>query len=111
MSLSNIKAFFAAGYMLALLQVGFEVIQVVDDGQTQIGRAGRVNPEFERRGLIKQFSSWLDGWRMKNNIKRISFAATDANPAVTRPSFLKKNKHILTKVCTFYMHSKQETRS
>lgn len=88
--------------------VGFEVIQVVDDGQTQVGRAGRINPKFERQGLIKRFSAWLDEWRIKNNIRRISFTASDANPAVTRPSFQQRNRHVLTKQQPLYCVNVQE---
>ena len=80
------------------LQIMYEVVQVVDEGLTQVGRAGRVNPKYEGKGFIKYFGTWIADWRKMNNIRTIAFTVVDANPAIKRHSFQQRNRHVLTKV-------------
>ena len=79
-------------------QIMFEVVQVVDNGRTQVGRAGRINPKYENQGFIKYFGASLNEWRRKNNIKRISFVINDANPALRKATFQQRYRHVSTKV-------------
>ena len=80
------------------LQIMYEVVEVVDEGLTQVGRAGRVNPKYEGKGFMKYFGIWIADWRKKNNIRTIAFTVVDANPAIKRHSFQQRNRHVLTKV-------------
>ena len=83
-----------------IFQIFYEVYQTVDEGRTVLIRAGRINPKYERKGFVKYFEAWLADWRKENNIEKIAFTASDANPAVTRDTFQLKNKLILTRVRT-----------
>ena len=76
----------------------FEVVQVVDDGRTQVGRAGRINPKYENQGFIKHFSASLNEWRQQSNIKTIAFIINDANPAMRKATFQSRYRHVSTKV-------------
>ena len=80
-------------------QIMFEVVQVVDNGRTQVGRAGRINPKYENQGFIKYFGASMNEWRRKNNIKRISFVINDANPALRKATFQQRYRRaVSTKV-------------
>ena len=84
-----------------IFQIFYEVYQTVDEGRTVLIRAGRINPKYERKGFVKYFEAWLADWRKDNNIEKIAFTASDANPAVTRDTFQLKNKLLLTRVRTW----------
>ena len=70
----------------------------MDEGQTLVGRAKRINPRYEGQGFFKQFGASMAEWRRQNNIRRTAFTATDANSAITRSTFKSQNRLILTRV-------------
>ena len=68
-----------------------------------MSRAARINPDYEGKGLYRNLDQYLIAWAKSQGVSIKAQTSTHANPAVTKPSFQKQNKLIVSKVtiCSF----------
>ena len=71
---------------------------IIDNGETVVDRAGRIHTQFEGKGLVKYMSQYLLDWGISKGVNAIAFTITDGSAYLSRESFQRTTKYILTKV-------------
>lgn len=82
--------------------IGFNSAFLLDDGDTVVSRAARINPDYEGKGLYRNLDQYLIAWAKSQGVSIKAQTSTHANPAVTKPSFQKQNKLIVSKDTYIY---------
>ena len=65
-------------------------------------RGGRVSKEVEGMRIFRIAMKYMEMWAKKKNVyRKVTIVSENQLADVTKPSFTKFNKHILTKVIFF----------
>ena len=81
-----------------LFQIGFTAVQLVDDEQTVVTRAVRINPDHVGKGLYGYLDSYIGKWASNKGMLTKAFTTSDMNSNITKASFKGANTLIHTKV-------------
>ena len=65
--------------------------QILDDGQTVVTRAARLNPETEGKGFYGFMGKRIEEWAKSKHVQTKAFTTSDANPNVSKSSFRSVN--------------------
>ena len=85
---------------LCYFQIAYVVGQIIDNGEAIVNRAGRIDPQFERMGLVTYTNQYLYDWGLSKGVKSMVFTTSDSNPSLNKPAFRELTRHILTMVRT-----------
>ena len=76
-AIAIVTATFVADDVVVVIQVGFSAGHVIDDGETLVRRAGRVNDVFQGQGISRNLSSIIQKYfSASNQIKVDTFTTT-----------------------------------
>ena len=76
-AIAIVTATFVADDVVVVIQVGFSAGHVIDDGETLVRRAGRVNDVFQGQGISRNLSSIIQKhFSASNQIKLDTFTTT-----------------------------------
>ena len=71
---------------------------IVDDGQTVVTRAARLNPETEGKGFYGYMGKRIEEWAKSKNVTIKAFGTSDANPNIAKDSFRSAHTMITNRV-------------
>ena len=75
----------------------------MDDGETFVSRAARINPDYGGKGLYKNLDQYVTAWAKSQGVSIKAQTTTHANPFVMKPSFQNLNKLIVSRVSSFHV--------
>ena len=70
----------------------------MDDEQTVVTRAVRINPDYVGKGLYGYLDSFIAKWASDKGVSTKAFTTSDMNSNITKASFKGANTLIHTKV-------------
>ena len=77
------------------------MVQLVDDEQTVVTRAVRINPDYVGKGLYGYLDSYIGKWAKSKGVFTKAFTTSNMNSHITKGSFKGANTLIHAKVIYF----------
>ena len=74
----------------------------MDDGNTYVSRAGRINPEYEGQGLYRYLDNHVTACAKSLGARKKALTAVNANESIFKTSFTNENRLIFRKVHVLY---------
>ena len=71
---------------------------ILDDGQTLVTRAARLNPETEGKGFYGYMGKRIEEWAKSKHVTTKAFTTSDANTNIAKSSFQSVNTMITSRV-------------